>query len=252
MSEIKQVICMKWGTLYGAEYVNRLYKMVEKNISGQFRFVCLTDDPTSINSNVECYSCPTVDIPEPHCLRGWRKVSLFGASSDLYALEGTWLYLDLDVVVTGTLDGFFSYKPEKTFIVMKNWTQPKKNIGNTSVYRFTVGADAYMLENLLSKQNEILAEYRNSQTYISRNIKDLCFWPDEWCVLFKTHCVPFWPKRLWAEPMFPEKTRVVAFPGVPNPHQAVCGDWPAPTYKKIYKSIRPALWIKKYWLESEL
>ena len=25
------VICVKWGTKFGPEYVNRLYKMVEKN-----------------------------------------------------------------------------------------------------------------------------------------------------------------------------------------------------------------------------
>lgn len=241
---------MKWGTLYGAEYVNTLYAMVKRSISGSFRFVCLTDNRDGIVPEVECYGCPKVDIPRPHCLRGWRKVSLFGPSEDLFGLDGEWLYLDLDVVVTGELDGFFTYEPGKTFVVMQNWTQPGKEIGNTSVYRFKIGADRYLLDDLIREQDRILSEYRNSQTYISRNVRALNFWPDEWCVLFKSHCVPPWPQRLWREPVLPPATRVVAFPGVPNPHQAVRGEWPAPFLKKIYKSIRPATWINDYWTEQ--
>ena len=249
MSDLKQVICMKWGNLYGPEYLNNLYAMVKRRLSGEFRFVCLTDDKRNINPNIECYDCPAVDIPEPHCLRGWRKVSLFASSNELFSLTGTWLYFDLDVVITGSLDEFFTFEPDKSFIVMKNWTQPRKNIGNTSVYRFKVGADRYLLNNLLSGKERILAEYRNSQTYISRNINLLTFWPDDWCILFKTHCVPPWPQRFWKSPILPSSARVVAFPGVPNPHQAVKGEWPAAYYKKAYKFIRPATWIKEYWDE---
>ncbi len=39
------VICMKWGTLYSADYVNVLYNAVRAHLEGPFRFVCLTDDP---------------------------------------------------------------------------------------------------------------------------------------------------------------------------------------------------------------
>jgi len=247
MNEPKQIICMKWGTLYGAEYVNTLYAMVKRNISGPLRFVCLTDDSDGINPTVECYQCPIVDIPELYRMRGWRKVSLFAPSEDLFGLTGSWLYLDLDVVITGPLDEFFTYQPEKSFVVMQNWTQPGQGIGNTSVYRFRVGADSYLLDNLLAHQDEIFAKFRNSQTYLSKNVKEINFWPDDWCVLFKSHCVPGWPQRLWKEPLLPAMARVVAFPGVPNPHQAIRGDWPAKGWKKIYKTIRPTTWIEKFW-----
>ena len=40
----KNVICIKWGTKFGPEYVNRLYHMVEKNLSIPHRFVCFTDN----------------------------------------------------------------------------------------------------------------------------------------------------------------------------------------------------------------
>ena len=121
---VKQVVCMKWGTLYGADYLNRLYRMVRRHVSGPIRFVCLTDDPSGALPEIECFDCPEIAIPAPHCLRGWRKVNLYGSSDHLYGLEGDWLYLDMDVVVTGSLDSFFDYEPDSPFIVMQNWTQP--------------------------------------------------------------------------------------------------------------------------------
>ena len=42
--EIVNVLCMKWGTKYPADYVNRLYSMVARNMQRKFRFVCLTED----------------------------------------------------------------------------------------------------------------------------------------------------------------------------------------------------------------
>ena len=242
---VKRIICMKWGSLYDSEYVNTLFAMVRRHTSGKIRFVCLTDDAKGIDAGVECLPCPTVSIPPPYNNKGWRKVSLF--AKNVHGLTGDWLYLDLDVVVTGKLDVFFDNQKERPFVVMQNWTQPGKRIGNTSVYRFRIGQNNHLLDNLLNQSDSILKTYPNSQTYISRNVDGLAFWPDDWCVLFKTHCVPSWPTRFWREPTLPERARVVAFPGVPNPHQALRGEWPTLPYKKLYKSIRPATWISRHW-----
>lgn len=243
---------MKWGTRYGPEYVNRLYAMARHRTTGPLRFVCLTDGPEGVRAEVECHPCPEIDLPLPQRLWGWRKLNLFAPPERLFDLTGDWLYLDLDVVVTGPLDDFFTFRPELGFVVMQNWTQPGKGIGNTSVYRFRVGADAYLLDNLLRDKDRLLREYRNSQTYISRSVKALTFWPDAWCILFKTHCVPPWPARFWRSPGLPPTARVVAFPGQPDPHEAVAGHWPVNNgLKRIYKFIRPAPWIARTWDEAE-
>ncbi|MEH6550524.1 MAG: hypothetical protein V7711_17840 [Pseudomonadales bacterium] len=248
----KNVICMKWGTLYGPEFVNRLYAMVRKNLSGDIRFVCLTDDPKGIRPEVECLDCPTLDVRPPYNNKPWRKVNLFGNSEHLFGLEGDWLYLDLDLMVTSALEPFFEYQPEKSFIVMYNWTQPGLNIGNTSAYRFRIGADSYLLENLLADPDGTFKKHSNSQTYISRSINDICFWPDEWCLLFKVHCVPPWPQRYWKAPPLPDTAKIVAFPGSPNPHEALEGQWPESIfYKKLYKYTRPALWVGEIWADCD-
>lgn len=251
MANPKQFICMKWGTLYGPEYVNRLYAMARYFTTGPIRFVCLTDDRTGLRPEIECHDCPEVDIPMPWRRTGWRKIATYARSENFFGLTGQWLFMDLDVVVTGPLDDFFTWKPEKTFVVMQNWTQPGQNIGNTSVYRFTVGADEYLLTKFLAEHEAIIRQHRNEQIYISRTVKDLNFWPDEWCVLFKVQCVPAWPLRFFRDPVVPAGARIVAFPGVPNPHEAVVGEWPAKPWKKIYKFVRPATWIRDIWDRSE-
>ncbi len=251
-AELKQVICMKWGTLYSAEYVNRLYAMVRKQVSGPLHFVCLTDDKKGIRSEVECLECPVLPIAS-RANRPWRKVTLFRNSKHLHGLNGNWLFLDLDVVIADSLDPFFEYKPEKKFIVMQNWTQPGKGIGNTSVYRFKVGADEYLYDNLIANYSNIFKKYPNSQTYISKTIEEINFWPEDWCVLFKVQCVPSWPLRFWKDPILPKKAKVVAFPGDPNPHDAVVGRWPVKRfYSKLYKYIKPARWIQRIWDEAEI
>lgn len=56
------VLCMKWGTLYNADYVNVLFNACKKHISGAFKFVCLTDDETDIIDGVECFPIPDIGL----------------------------------------------------------------------------------------------------------------------------------------------------------------------------------------------
>lgn len=243
---MKQILCMNWGTAYGADYVNRLYSMVCRHVTPPFRFVCYTDSRDGIRSEIECFDCPEVDVPSPKRNRGWRKLSLWNHS--LPGLNGTVLFLDLDIVITGSLDEFFTYRPEAEFCVIHNWTQPSLRIGNTSAYRFQVGSHPEILDRFLADHQTVLEQFPNSQTYISACLAEqISFWPDGWCISFKRHCVPRGLARWTTEPLLPSDARIVAFPGRPNPHEAAVGHWPAPWYKRFYKHIRPAKWVIDHW-----
>lgn len=243
---------MKWGTLYGPEYVNRLFAMVRANITGDIRFVCLTDDPAGIRSEVECFECPTIPIEGKRKNAGWRKLTLYRESKYLFGLEGDWLYLDLDVVITGSLQPFFDYSPDSDFIVMQNWTQPRQGIGNTSVFRYRIGAHTHIYDDFIPNYKDLFKVHSNSQTYVSRTVRNLKFWPDEWCTLFKVQCLPIWPLRFFLEPKVPEGCLVVAFPGDPNPHDAARGHWPIKKpWKRLYKYIKPSKWIVDKWQNAE-
>ena len=44
----KKILCIKWGTRYGPEYVNRIYAMVARNLTPPFQVICFTDDRRGI------------------------------------------------------------------------------------------------------------------------------------------------------------------------------------------------------------
>lgn len=57
----KNVICIKWGDKFGAEYVNSLYKMVEKNLTVPHRFVCFTDNSDGFLDGIEVRPLPELN-----------------------------------------------------------------------------------------------------------------------------------------------------------------------------------------------
>ena len=118
----RHILCMKWGTKYGPEYVNRLYAMVRRNLSGDFRFVCLTDDGNGVRPEVTCLPIPPLNL---HLAPGqrdgaWKKLTTF--EQDLHGLRGPALFLDLDVVVVGSLDAFFEQPGE--FLIIHDYARP--------------------------------------------------------------------------------------------------------------------------------
>lgn len=107
-------VCVKWGTKYGCEYVNRLAAMVQRHWEespsteeGLFpRLVCLTDDPTGIDeATVECRWLPRVNTGgSSHRWRGWwLKACVFSSSLCPPSAGSVTVYLDLDTVIVGSL-----------------------------------------------------------------------------------------------------------------------------------------------------
>ena len=244
---VKKVICMKWGTLYGPEYVNKLYYSVRRNVTGDLRFICFTDDKTGIIDEVECLDLPKIDLPYPDSITGWQKISIW--QDPLYDLTGDLLFLDIDIVITGSIDPLFEYEPGE-FVVIDNWTQPGQNIGNTSVFRFPVGRFKHVYDDLMAETDRYLKEFRIEQQYVSAKIPEQKFWPAEWVISFKHSCLPKFPKNLFQEPPLPEGALIVAFHGKPDPIDAAKGEWPAPWYKKFYKQVKVTHWINEHWRES--
>ena len=239
------VVCIKWGSRYGSDYVNRLWSMIRRQSARDTRLVCFTDDATGIDAGVVIHPLPDINTPERVSRTPWRKLSLW--QTPLADLAGDVLFLDLDVVITGSIDAFFDYQPGR-FCVAENWTQRGQKVGNTSCYRFRVGNDAYIFDDFNRDPEPILAKYRVEQHYISAEIRDMCFWPDEWCLSFKHSLVPVWPMNFLLAPPLPKTARVIAFTGKPDPDEAVHGIWPVrATWKRLYKHVRPTRWIAEHW-----
>ena len=230
------------------EYVNRLYGMVARNLSRPFRFVCLTDDERGVREEVECAPIPEMRLDPPHGGTAWRKLVLHRA--DLAGLEGTVLFLDLDLVIVGPIDPLFEHPGE--FCIIHNWTHPDRAVGNSSVFRFEVGKQSDVLDRFEGQPTEHWVDlHRNEQRFLSDTLgRDrMTYWPAEWCASFKNHCVPRWPLNFVRDPAIPAGARIVVFHGSPNPDDARAGCWPAPWHKRWYKHARPARWLGAHWRE---
>ena len=236
---------MKWGTRYGADFVNRLEAAIQRNTNRDTQLVCLTDDPSGIQDNVRCEAIPDINLPDDLIVTPWRKLVLW--KDNLIGLSGDVLFLDLDLVITGNLDEMFDFEPGR-FCVIENWTQPGKNIGNTSCFRWNIGSHTHIFDRLETEQTRILSTYRIEQVYISREVSDMVFWPKEWCASFKHSLLPRWPMNFFKAPDLPDDTKIVAFTGKPDQDEALLGNWPVKAvWKKLYKHVRPTPWIAEHW-----
>lgn len=237
------VICMKWGTKFGPHYVNRLYAMVKRHLSRPHRFVCFTDDAEGVDERVECLPLPAMDLPEGK-ERGWRKLSTF--QSPLADLSGTALFLDLDVVIVGSLDELFELPGD--FRVIHDWLRPWRIEGNTSVYRFEVNAHPDVYVHFMENIDEVKKDHRHEQSYLSAKMHEkglLEYWPAGWCVSFKRGCLQPFPTNLWKVPEIPEGARVVVFHGNPNPQNAIDG-----RIKGWFRFLQPTPWVAEHWRED--
>lgn len=244
----RHVLCMKWGTKYESDYVNRLYAMVRRHLSGEFSFVCLTDDPSGVRPEVRCLPIPplALDVTPGQRDGAWKKLTTFEA--DLHGLRGTALFLDLDVVVVGALDAFFDLPGP--FRIIHDYRRPWQRgriTGNSSVYRFELGAHADVLAHFCAEASTLQKTFRNEQTYLSNFLQrqgQLAYWPDAWCPSFKYSGIPAWPTNYWREPQVPAGARVVVFHGEVNPPDALLG-----RRNRRFRVIRPARWIAQHWRE---
>ena len=238
------ILCMKWGSKYGPEYVNRLYCMVRRHLKGEFRFVCLTDDDHGVRDEVQCLPIPDLALPEGLPERGWKK--LVALERHLHGLRGTALFLDLDILIVDDIKPFFDLPG--LFLIIHDWKRPLRITGNSSVYRFELGAHFDVLENFRTEHVRVRSKFRNEQAYLSEMLHrddKLYYWPKKWCCSFKYHCIPKWPTNYWREPAFPSGTRIVVFHGEINPPDALEG-----RRNRRFRSIKPALWVAEHWTEQ--
>jgi hypothetical protein len=240
------LLCLKWGTRYGSDYVNRTYAMAMRNTTRPLRVVCFTDDPVGIRPEVDVKPMPPFDLPERMRYHPFRRMFIF--QKELADLHGNVLHLDLDLLITGSIDAFFDHKPELDFVVAENWTQPGQGIGNMSVFRFRVGALTRVWDRFRPDPMAMMDLYRNSQTFVSRTLGHVDFYPAEWCLSFKHSLVPPWPLNFIKTPALPPEARIVAFTGKPDIDEAARGEWPVTAgWKKLYKHVRPTPWINEHW-----
>jgi len=222
----KFVCCLKYGDKYSADYVNKLYNMVQRNLTLDHEFVCFTEDATGIDNNIRIE--PLELIPN---VKGWWYKPMF-FNPDI-VLKGTLLFLDLDMIIFDNIDKLFDYKPGE-FCIIKDFNRYLiKNYDkfNSSIFRLNTFDKKHknVYENFIKDPNIPIRRFHGDQDWIRYSIhKDFNYWPEEWIQSYKWE-MRGKPKfnskprgeRDFAEngdPVIKEDTAIAVFHGDSNPH----------------------------------
>ena len=133
------VVCWKWQSLnpefrstFNAESVNTFRKMVDRHYRGPHEVVCVTDDPTGIDSDIRIvplwddfrYVPSPLGAAYPAC---YARLRAFDAGMhDLFGPR--FISVDLDCVITGDITELWSRRED--FIIWENNTRPRSGPGS--------------------------------------------------------------------------------------------------------------------------
>lgn len=256
-----QVICIKWGSVYDSEDVNKLRSMVLRNTGLPVDFHLFTNDEMpGLDPEILVHPEPGLNIPKEQDRWSYRKEAALCAD-DLGGLTGKRVFFfDLDMVVVGNLDELFEYPEGDKFYIINDWNTRGNHVGQASCYSFVVGTLGFVKEEYEKDPLGYQKRFGTaSQEYLSSKVigRDgkLNFWPDEWFRSFRFHCLPHPLLRWFTTPhMPPKETKMIAFHGLPDIRGAIAGRWGsehdikrAKGWKRLYKHCKPTPWVLDYW-----
>ena len=249
------VICIKWGTLFGPEYVNRLYSGVRRNLTAPVRFFCMTEHSEGLHPDINVLPLPDepfrADMDAALAVANrqgaMRKVSLF--RPDLIPdLRGPLLGFDLDVVITGNLDEILHYAPGKV-AMRADWVEARRGrkTGHGSVFRYDPAAHGWLYDTLAADPTGAVERARGSeQRYTSTLAQDkgaFAYLPGDQVVSFKHGCLRLPPMNWLKPPRLPDNARVVCFHGRPKMTEAVDG-----FDGGLFRHTEPCAWLRDHWI----
>lgn len=249
--------CIKWGTLFGPEYVNRLYSGVRRNVTGDLRFVCVTEVAEGLHPGIEViglefepfdHDMMTAPHPSKRSSVEMRKVALYkpGLIPDH---SGRLMGFDLDVVITGDLMPIWNHAPGK-MCMRHDWIEERKGkpTGHGSVFVYDPDAHDYIYGDMAADPiHEVIAARGCEQRYTSTSAQkrgDFDYLPPERVVSFKHDCLPKWPLNYVRPARLPDHASVVCTHGRPKTDEAVTGypGW-------LHRHSRPCAWMKDHWID---
>lgn len=238
MSGVVNIFCLKWGTKYGPEYVNRLYAGIKRNTSLRFRFFCFTDDKKGIRPEVV-----SLDLKYASLLDSWwNKLWLFSDEMPLVRGQKVF-YVDLDTLITGDIDQLLMYTPNKMMVLKDFYHGIAQTAGKLGSGLMSWKHGHYnMLWNEFIKDPVVIAQGLHpygDQKWIEQKLgDDVYYWQDIFpdnVVSFKVHC----------QNGLPKDARIICYhgrPSIPESASSTVRDW---KWK-----VTPQPWVLDYWRDQ--
>jgi hypothetical protein len=223
------VVCLKWGTKYGPEYVNKLYGALKRNTTLPFTLHCFTEDATGINKNVVIHPLKYKGIDG-----WWNKLYLFSNEVDL---DGRILFIDLDTLITGNIDDML--KVDKGFVMLKDFFYPLQDNNGSGLMSFDLKQNVDVWGSFIANPKAAVQQLHphGDQKWIVKFVKDITHWqtilPNQ-VYSFKIHCGSG----------LPNNARIICYHGKPSIPESI-----AQSNVAQGRRLPPSPWVKEYWRE---
>ena len=123
-------ICLKWGTKYGPEYVNRLYSSIKRFYSGPCTLYCFTDSSVDLADGIVVKDISELRTRSSTCFTV-EKIFLF----DMEPFNsGKNVFLDIDLLLMGDIT---AYLKEYDFV------EPRFTINQQPEFDYKMFADIH-------------------------------------------------------------------------------------------------------------
>ena len=184
-------VCLKWGTKYSSEYVNKLYSMLSKHVYVPFTLTCMTNEPDGILPEIKIKNLPDIGLE-----KWWWKLLLW---NEKY-WPGDGMFLDLDIIIQNDITNLF--RPSHYMkMLYTNWInldeQKRWTIGdnykycelNSSVLVWNKHTSRqFIWDDFIENKDKILFLYKGIDNWLENRHKNhLSTYPEE-----QGFCYSYW------------------------------------------------------------
>ena len=219
------VCCVMWGDKFSEEYVHKLKRAVERNTTRKHKFICLSDRKIE---GIE------TKILKPGMTGWWNKIQLFDGE-----ISGRMVYLDLDTVITSSIDWLMDYKG--TFMAIEDLgvanahQQHLKGVMQSGVMAWRGASMDWINAEFFFTREEVLSKFRGDGEWLNSVIRKRDLLQHLYPNKLKSYKYEVYPDKL-------DDTSIICFHGRPSVIQAK--DESVTTPMKTYE---PQGWIEEYW-----
>ena len=245
------ILTLKIGTKYSADYVNRLYSGMKRNTSIDFNFYCYTEDSDGLFSDII-----VVPLENPDDLKlQWHKLEFHNSGFANIKNGELCLILDIDWIIINNIDDILNHKlPKKQFGCFERWWSNRRNWCkiNGGFQMYNMGDTQHLYDTFIEKPNYWQEYFINNkqadgpingeQNFIDMHVDDNRHW---------------FPMKWFAKYSIDEYRRIQS-----NWHNEINREDPYYIDNEFSNSIKMVhfsnssnmienykdLWIKKYWL----
>lgn len=219
------LVCVHTGYAYGPEYVLNLWRGIKKYSNVDFNFVVFTDNSEQHPQDLGWKFVAVPNWRVAGFKPWWYKMEIFNKEHNLV---GNNLYVDLDTVVVGSVDKFWTYESD-TFRICQDFNRAFASTfrhSNSSVMAWKSDSMDWLHKKFVDNKDTVIRSNRGDQDYICKEtVGKRAWWPREWAMSWKWEIerggkqTPSGPYKSSMEMIVPKDTSMIVCHGKPNPNE---------------------------------